>query len=49
LAVLLKSGLPSGESSSSPGACYIQAMYSPKFFFAFFWFSHRTGGGEANA
>lgn len=24
-------------------------MHSPKFYFAFFWFSHRTGGGEANA
>jgi len=41
--------LPFDESSSTQAACYIQAMYSAAYFFAFFWFSHRTGGGEANA
>ena len=41
---------------NSPGlddAALQQAVFatmpSPKFYFAFFWFSHRTGGGEANA
>jgi len=37
------------EGSRLDRPCYIRSMHSPKFYFAFFWFSHRTGGGEANA
>ena len=33
--------------SASP--CYIPDMRPATFFYAFFWFSHRSAAGEANA
>jgi hypothetical protein len=31
------------------GVLHCQRMHCANFSFAYFWFSHRTGGGEANA
>ncbi|MEO3711822.1 MULTISPECIES: hypothetical protein [Roseateles] len=38
-----------GLDALAPQQAVFATMHSPKFYFAFFWFSHRTGGGEANA
>jgi len=41
---------PNARLTARRASFYIQAMLSLKsYFFGFFWFSHRTGGGEANA
>jgi hypothetical protein len=32
-----------------PERATFRAMRFSNFFFAYFWFSHRTGGGEASA
>jgi hypothetical protein len=48
-------GRPKGEYRSAQHegtpvrVLHCSPMHRARFPFAFFWFSHRTGGGEANA
>jgi hypothetical protein len=42
--------LAAARALAPPRPCYIRAdAPQQSFFFGYFWFSHRTGGGEASA
>jgi len=42
--------IATAQLDGQPGArATLRAMLPRKFYFAYFWFSYRTGGGEASA
>ena len=45
----LQSAWPRADFLSDPEACYIQDMRSARYFYSYYWFSNRIGGGETSA
>lgn len=44
-----EAGAPPGSTTHHPAVLHFPAMPAHPFYFASFWFSPRTGGGEASA